>query len=55
MLIDIVRRVCLIVGKGAGFHFLDSHLEFTLATALRNWIDDTDFVATFSSSLDLIR
>lgn len=41
--------------RGAGFHSLDSHLEFASATALRNRIDDTEFVGTFSPSLDLIR
>ncbi|MBF0787826.1 MULTISPECIES: nucleotidyltransferase [unclassified Streptococcus] len=40
--------------KGAGFHSLDSHLEFASATALRSRIDDTDFVAAFSPSADLI-
>lgn len=34
--------------KGAGFHSLDSHLEFASATALRKNIDDRTFVRKFS-------
>ncbi|MBF0776020.1 hypothetical protein BVE84_05785 [Streptococcus azizii] len=40
--------------KGAGFHSLDSHLEFASAAALRKQIDNADFVKAFSPSAEWI-
>lgn len=47
--------LCPIERKGAGFHSLDSHLGFASATALRSRIDDTEFIATFSPSANLLQ
>ncbi|MGT2716740.1 nucleotidyltransferase [Streptococcus respiraculi] len=47
--------LCPIQRKGAGFHSLDVHLEFASATALRNRIDDAQFVTTFSPSGHLLQ
>ncbi|MEW4354479.1 nucleotidyltransferase [Streptococcus pneumoniae] len=46
--------LCPIERKGAGFHSLDSHLEFVSATALRSRMDDTEFIARFSPSAKLL-